>query len=100
MSSTSFFTSASTTYSRIGLLATGIMTFGSETVRGLSLIPSPAARMTAFMRTTPAEKLQGCGHLRVSRWVQRRLLLALFVYLAVQRPVPGLDLHLGRLLVQ
>jgi hypothetical protein len=53
----SFLTKESTTYSRIGRFAIGIITFGSETVKGLKRIPSPAASTTAFMRITPAQKL-------------------------------------------
>ncbi len=41
--------SALITYSRMGLLPTGIMTFGRVAVNGLSLLPSPAARTMAFI---------------------------------------------------
>src|SRR4030066_869425 len=60
-----FLTNESTTYPRIGRFAIGIMTLGSDTVKGLNRIPSPAASTTAFMRNTPAHKLHGRADLRV-----------------------------------
>jgi hypothetical protein len=39
---------ASIAYSMMGRFATGIITFGFDTVNGLNLVPSPAARITAF----------------------------------------------------
>ena len=40
---------ARTTCSRIGRFPTGIITFGSEAVKGPIRAPSPAARITAFI---------------------------------------------------
>jgi hypothetical protein len=37
------------TLARIGLLATGMSALGRFSVRGLSLVPRPAARIMAFM---------------------------------------------------
>src|SRR3989475_13305815 len=48
-----------TTYSRRGRFPTGIMTFGTDAVKGPIRAPSPAARMTAFMRDAPAEDSGG-----------------------------------------
>src|SRR2546426_9862508 len=50
---------ACTTYSRRGRFPTGIMTFGTDAVKGPIRAPSPAARMTAFMRGAPADDSGG-----------------------------------------
>src|SRR5207244_12682953 len=50
---------ACTTYSKRGRFPTGIMTFGTDAVKGHIRAPSPAARMTAFMRDAPAEDSGG-----------------------------------------
>src|SRR5207245_8426400 len=47
------------TYSRRGRFPTEIMTFGTDAVKGPIRAPSPAARMTAFMRDAPAEDSGG-----------------------------------------
>src|SRR5947199_328898 len=48
-----------TTYSRGGRFPRGIMTFGTDAVKGPIRAPSPAARMTAFMRGAPADDSGG-----------------------------------------
>src|SRR5213596_1412450 len=58
-SRTPFSARAWTTYSRRGRFPTGIMTFGTEAVNGPIRAPSPAARMTAFMRGAPADDSGG-----------------------------------------
>src|SRR6266699_2788343 len=56
---TPFSTSAWTTYSRSGRFPTGIMTFGSDAVKGPIRAPSPAARMTAFIGRPPLRAPDG-----------------------------------------
>src|SRR5512136_526251 len=55
ISSLPLFLVASKTYSSSGLLATGSMTLGMVSVNGLSRLPSPAAKMTAFFIMTFTE---------------------------------------------
>ena len=48
----------STVRSRIGLPRTGTMHLGIRSVRGLSRVPKPAARIIAFTRSLPACEAQ------------------------------------------
>src|SRR5205823_9099581 len=62
-SRTPFSTRACTTVSRSGRFPTGIMTFGTDAVKGPIRAPSPAARITAFTGCQPPYRgEEGMGH--------------------------------------